>query len=114
MILKFKVQTEEIQHLNFFKLYHKKDLNLEETEEEILGPGHYRKLSIEVTAEEIDSDFLGKRKVNLRLLKQKMISNCKISNLILFLSQPRRKYNNRAINNFKMNFKASCKNIYKI
>lgn len=109
-----KVQTEEIQPLDFFKLYHKKDLNLEEMEEEILGLVHYRKLSIEVIAEEIDSDFLGKKKVSLRLLKQKMISISKISNLILFLSQLRRKYNNRAINNFNMNFKVSCKSIYKI
>ena len=67
IIPKLKIQTEEIQLQNFSKLYHKKDLNLEETEEEILDQVHYRKLLIEVTVEEIDLDFLGKRKVNLRI-----------------------------------------------
>ena len=67
IIPKLKIQTEEIQLQNFSKLYHKKDLNLEETEEEILDQVHYRKLLIEVTVEVIDLDFLGKRKVNLRI-----------------------------------------------
>ena len=67
IILKLKIQIEEIQLQNFSKHYHKKDLNLEETEEEILDQVHYRKLLIEVTVEVIDLDFLGKRKVNLRI-----------------------------------------------
>ena len=67
IIPKLKIQTEEIQLQNFSKLYHKKDLNLEETEEEILDLVHYRKLLIEVTVGVIDLDFLGKRKVNLRI-----------------------------------------------
>ena len=91
LILKLKAQTEEIQPLNSFKLYHKKDLNQEEMEEEILDLEPCKKSSIEVTAGEIDFAFLGKRKVNLRLMKQKMISSNKFPCLILFLSQLRRK-----------------------
>jgi hypothetical protein len=34
---------EETQHLDFFKLYHKRDQNQEETEEEIQDLVHYKK-----------------------------------------------------------------------
>ena len=43
LILKLKAQTEEIQHQDSFKLYHKKDLNQEGMEEEILDLELYRK-----------------------------------------------------------------------
>ena len=43
LIRKLKAQTEEIQHQDSFKLYHKKDLNQEGMEEEILDLEPYRK-----------------------------------------------------------------------
>jgi len=43
MILKLKIQIEEIQHLDSFKLYLKKDRNQEVTGEEIQDLVLYRK-----------------------------------------------------------------------
>lgn len=43
LILKSKIQKEEIQHLDSFKLYLKRDQNQEETGEEIQDLVHYKK-----------------------------------------------------------------------
>jgi hypothetical protein len=102
MIPKLKIQKEEIQLLGSFKLCLKRDLNQEGIEEEIQDQVHYKRLLIEAIVEEIDLDFLVKKKESLI---SKIIRISKIQNQMRILPQHKSKSKNRAINNFNMNFR---------